>query len=125
MGMTRAKDHLELSYYISPDQPGVRPGPGRYLAAIPERLVQKEEGREQKVSLQQLKRQVQENIEKKKKEEIPPEQEADNPAPDTAGRRITHKKYGEGTVVREDDTAITINFDDYGEKEFLKMFLDI
>ena len=37
-------------------------------------------------------------------------------------RRVRHPKYGTGSVVREDDMMITVDFDDYGEKELMKMF---
>ena len=35
VGMTRAKEYLELSYYTSPDGPRVMPGPGRFLRLLP------------------------------------------------------------------------------------------
>ena len=37
-------------------------------------------------------------------------------------RRVSHEKYGAGTVIFENDDTITVHFDDYGEKELLKMF---
>ena len=40
----------------------------------------------------------------------------------TQKRRVRHPKYGTGSVVREDDMMITVDFDDYGEKELMKMF---
>lgn len=40
----------------------------------------------------------------------------------TQKRRVRHSKYGTGSVVREDDMMITVDFDDYGEKELMKMF---
>ena len=39
-----------------------------------------------------------------------------------ASRRVSHLKYGQGSVVSEDENTITVNFDDYGEKELLKAF---
>lgn len=36
--------------------------------------------------------------------------------------RVAHEKYGVGTVISENEDTITIRFDDYGEKELLKMF---
>ena len=44
VGMTRAKDYLELSYYIQPALPKVVPGESRYLQMIPERLVERVDG---------------------------------------------------------------------------------
>ena len=40
----------------------------------------------------------------------------------TEKRRVRHPKYGTGSVVREDDMMLTVDFDDYGEKELMKMF---
>ena len=40
----------------------------------------------------------------------------------TQKRRVRHPKYGTGSVVREDDMMIIVDFDDYGEKELMKMF---
>lgn len=40
VGMTRAKEYLELSYYTSPDGPRVMAGPSRFLRFLPERLVE-------------------------------------------------------------------------------------
>jgi DNA helicase II / ATP-dependent DNA helicase PcrA len=45
-----------------------------------------------------------------------------NEAVTTQKRRVRHPKYGTGSVVREDDMMITVDFDDYGEKELMKMF---
>ena len=45
VGMTRAKEYLELSWYISPDGPRVMPGPGRFLRFLPDRLVEYPEGK--------------------------------------------------------------------------------
>jgi len=36
-----------------------------------------------------------------------------------------HEKYGTGIIIKEDENIITINFDGYGEKEFLKAFGEI
>lgn len=37
-------------------------------------------------------------------------------------KKVTHKKYGEGKVVFEDENIIKVDFEGYGEKEFLKAF---
>ena len=36
--------------------------------------------------------------------------------------RVRHETYGYGKVVEEDDTMITVEFDGYGRKEFIKAF---
>ena len=47
---------------------------------------------------------------------------AGNETVTTEKRRVRHTKYGTGSVVREDDMMLTVDFDDYGEKELMKMF---
>ena len=59
VGITRAKDHLELSYYMNP-QERADPGESRYIRMIPPRLLEHDEDIGPAVSLQELKRQVQE-----------------------------------------------------------------
>ena len=43
VGITRAKEHLELSYYTSPGQYRAAPGPSRYLRMIPGNLIEGQE----------------------------------------------------------------------------------
>ena len=144
VGLTRAKESLELSYYTSPG-PRVLPGPGRYLSNFPESLVNRTsalEMRDRKEAaehLQNLKRMILEEREntfssepelaeaqKAEGEEIYKEADltGENLRTETsfASRRVSHLKYGQGSVVSEDENTITVNFDDYGEKELLKAF---
>lgn len=144
VGLTRAKESLELSYYTSPG-PRVLPGPGRYLSYFPESLVNRTsalEMRDRKEAaehLQNLKRMILEEREntfsseselaeaqKAEGEEIYKETDltGENLRTETsfASRRVSHLKYGQGSVVSEDENTITVNFDDYGEKELLKAF---
>lgn len=142
VGITRAKEHLELSYYTSPGQYRAASGPSRYLRMIPGNLIEgQEKDRESPAAhLQDLKRQIlaartnqSEHIELQEAGKI---SECKNPSANTETknlsleddmvttqkRRVRHPKYGTGSVVREDDMMITVDFDDYGEKELMKMF---
>ena len=142
VGITRAKEHLELSYYTSPGQYRAAPGPSRYLRMIPGNLIEgQEKDRESPAAhLQDLKRQIlaartnqSEHIELQEAGKI---SECKYPSANagiknlsleddmvtTQKRRVRHTKYGTGSVVREDDMMITVDFDDYGEKELMKMF---
>lgn len=115
VGITRAKEHLELSYYTSPGQYRAAPGPSRYLRMIPGNLIEGQERERESPAahLQDLKRQIlAERAEHKNT----------NEAVTTQKRRVRHPKYGTGSVVREDDMMLTVDFDDYGEKELMKMF---
>ena len=142
VGITRAKEHLELSYYTSPGQYRAAPGPSRYLRMIPGNLIEgQEKDRESSAThLQDLKRQI--LAERANQSEHRELQEAGkisggkNPSANTGTknisvgnetvttekRRVRHPKYGTGSVVREDDMMLTVDFDDYGEKELMKMF---
>ena len=139
VGITRAKEHLELSYYTSPGQYRAAPGPSRYLRMIPENLIEgQEKNRESSAThLQDLKRQIlaerAEHIELQEAGKISGGKNPSantgtknisvgNEAVTTQKRRVRHPKYGTGSVVREDDMMITVDFDDYGEKELMKMF---
>lgn len=139
VGITRAKEHLELSYYTSPGQYRAAPGPSRYLRMIPGNLVEgQEKDRESSAThLQDLKRQIlAERGEHRELQEAGKISGGKNPSANTgtknisAGnetvttekRRVRHPKYGTGSVVREDDMMLTVDFDDYGEKELMKMF---
>ena len=134
VGITRAKEHLELSYYTSPGQYRAAPGPSRYLRMIPENLI---EGRRRIGSLRQriyedLKRQIlaerairayrtagsRQNIRGKNPSANTGTKNisAGNETVTTEKRRVRHTKYGTGSVVREDDMMLTVDFDDYGEK---------
>ena len=142
VGITRAKEHLELSYYTSPGQYRAASGPSRYLRMIPGNLIEgQEKDRESPAAhLQDLKRQIlaartnqSEHIELQEAGKI---SECKYPSANagtknlsleddmvtTQKRRVRHPKYGTGSVVREDDMMITVDFDDYGEKELMKMF---
>ena len=142
VGITRAKEHLELSYYTSPGQYRAASGPSRYLRMIPGNLIEgQEKNRESPAAhLQDLKRQIlaartnqSEHIELQEAGKI---SECKYPSANTGTknlsleddmvtaekRRVRHPKYGTGSVVREDDMMVTVDFDDYGEKELMKMF---
>lgn len=139
VGITRAKEHLELSYYTSPGQYRAAPGPSRYLRMIPGNLVEgQEKDKESSAThLQDLKRQIlAERGEHRELQEAGKISGGKNPSANTETenisvgnetvttpkRRVRHPKYGIGSVVREDDMMLTVDFDDYGEKELMKMF---
>lgn len=127
VGMTRAKEYLELSYYTSPDGYRVLPGKSSYLKMIPGELLEEEKAEREEVfsaeeHLQQMKRLVQkeklaqkESVQREKDEKPLKEQKS-------GVVRVRHAKYGVGTVLKEDETMVTVCFDDYGEKELMKMF---
>lgn len=126
VGITRAKECLELSYYTNPDAVRIFPGKSRFLQMIPSELIE-EQGAESDapaLSLQELRRQV----------EVQREQSATVNASErkesfenilTTVRYATHPKYGKGMITAEDDVMITVQFEGYGEKEFVKAFSEL
>lgn len=95
VGMTRARDFLELSYYTQPGMPRVVPGESRYLQMIPQKLVERVE-----------------------QETVPEGQPV-------SCRRVRHAKYGVGTVIEESPESVTVDFGELGTKSFLKDFVSL
>ena len=117
VGMTRAKEELELSYYVNPREPGVSGEGSRYLLGIPPELLDWEEdvrkGRGEE-NLRKLGREVREELRKKK--------EAENMAPVL---RVRHRKYGEGILLSQNELTVEVEFPGYGRKQFLKALGEI
>ena len=137
VGMTRAKEYLELSYYTSPDGPRVMPGPGRFLRFLPERLVEApEDFREQRrdrgsaqAHLQDIKKQIEqarqkENVQVTESASMEQVVSRESGAVDITvrSRRVRHAKYGIGEIVEEKEMQIVVEFPDYGKKEFIRQF---
>jgi DNA helicase-2/ATP-dependent DNA helicase PcrA len=120
VGITRAKDYLELSYYTNPDYFRAAPGESRYIRMIPSHLIQNDAVQSAAVNLQELKKQILvEKLEKKKEE---PSVELVN---QISLKQVKHKKYGIGKVLREDKMIVEVEFENYGVKEFIKAFGDL
>ena len=129
VGMTRAKEYLELSYYTSPDGARVMAGPSRFLRFLPERLVDApEDFREQSRSresaqahLQEIKKQMEQTRQRAKEEQKKQTQTVHS---DENGRRkrVHHARYGRGIIIEENEMQITVEFEDYGKKEFIRQF---
>lgn len=107
VGMTRAKNYLEISYVTKPGIQGMTPYPSSYLSMIPTNLVSRdEEGKSTTLSeLMDILRQEREMKNEK-----------------TNIKRAKHEKYGTGRITYEDENIIKVEFEGYGEKEFSKMF---
>ncbi|WP_035381095.1 3'-5' exonuclease, partial [Fervidicella metallireducens] len=110
VGLTRAKNYIEISYHVKPSLQGVSPYMSPYITMIPQNLITKED-ESNSLNLSTLMNMLREEREKKRKEE--------------KVTRAKHPKYGEGIVVFEDENIIRVNFNAYGEKEFSKLFCPI
>jgi len=120
VGITRSKDYLELSYYTNPDYVRAVPGESRYISMIPSKLVQNDDVKSMDVNLQELKKQIQmakaaENM----------EDHAYEPPSPAKVCQVSHEKYGKGKVLKEDETMIEVEFENYGVKEFIKAFSEL
>ena len=123
VGLTRAKDCLELSYYTSPDELRVMPGPSGYLSMIPANLTSREEGDGAilaDVDMRALRREVREGQRGKAAGE------QDNAVIEgltvEQTQKVMHERYGVGVVESEDADTITVQFEAYGIKSFSKAF---
>lgn len=148
VGITRAKTHLELSYYTNPGIARVYGEPSPFLLRIPEHLVdwpKRPDPKNRAKNLQSLRRQVamqkmaaqmaarmevQPDVQRDVRKDMQPDVQRGVPESESeqsitteaTARRIRHAKYGEGTVVSESDMMIKAEFPGYGEKEFMKAF---
>lgn len=144
VGITRAKDYLEISYYTNPDFYRATAGESRFIRMIPRHLVQNDAVQSEAVNLQDLKKQIQKAKEEKKeavaeedfKEDTGSTQEAfeseaieveifeasENLA---SVKQVSHKKYGIGKVLKEDEMMLEVEFENYGVKEFMKAFSEL
>lgn len=121
VGMTRAREYLELSYYTSTDGPRILPGPSRFLRFLPERLAEYPEGKpegtrsrgEAQAHLQTIRKQV---------EQKKAEADTDEEKTEQHRKKVRHAKYGMGEIVEENDMQIVVEFADYGKKEFIRQF---
>lgn len=120
VGITRAKDYLELSYYTSPDDPRVMPGKSGYLSMIPARLLEAPDDAPGEADLQGYRRMILENRGKRGAQDVfGPERTEEASA---GAKRTLHPRYGEGVVESEDETSYTVGFAQYGTKIFSKDF---
>lgn len=110
VAVTRAKKYLEISYVTKPGLPGVSGYASPYLLMIPNELTKREDdfGHSTLTKLMDMLRE--ERVKKTEDENI---------------KTAEHEKYGLGRVIFEDEDIIKVEFDDYGEKEFSKMFCPI
>ncbi|MDD2978657.1 MAG: ATP-dependent helicase [Hespellia sp.] len=135
VGMTRAKDYLELSYYTSPEQVRVMPGESRYLRMIPEELVQSEKKVHEKVDLQKMRKEVEKSsmvqplamlfgvADEQGKSSLSERNSMGNGEPEE--RKVRHSKYGVGIITSEDETMVEAEFENYGKKQFVKAFSEL
>ena len=121
VGITRAKDALELSYYTNPGDPRIRPGAGEYLTMLPDSLIEYASAAAPQPDLQAFRRAILEN----RRNAFPaPAVAVETPATPQAEppRRVRHPRYGEGTIQSETADEITVDFGPYGDKTFSKDF---
>ncbi|NCB91648.1 MAG: ATP-dependent helicase [Clostridia bacterium] len=114
VGITRAKDELELSYYTNPGYYRAMPGESRYLKMLPEHLREDSKKDGAQTDLREMKKQIQQL-----------KQESESGNIEKPDKRVRHERYGVGTILEEDDSKIVVDFDDFGKKEFIKGFVQL
>ncbi|MEI6100787.1 MAG: ATP-dependent helicase [Eubacteriales bacterium] len=117
VGITRAMDTLELSYYTDPE-PRVMPGESPYLSVLPEHLVERVSKAHSSVNVQVIRHAVMDNR----------ANAANQPAkmpPAENNLKVRHPKYGLGRLVSEDNDMFTVLFEDYGEKKLARQFCQL
>lgn len=129
VGITRARNRLELSYYTNPGEPRVLGECSRYLRRIPKELLEWEELRgdeERRRNLRELRKEVLEfQKEKAAGKERKGLQDEAVEEKNTALKRAKHPKYGTGVLVAEDEMMVEVEFEGYGRKQFLKAFGEV
>ncbi|MDE5892798.1 MAG: ATP-dependent helicase, partial [Acetatifactor sp.] len=128
VGMTRAKDYLELSYYIQPALPKVVPGESRYLQMIPERLVERVDGSNMTGLVNELGKTGSDSEESEtgsENKELAGGESGDAAPGSATPRQVRHIKYGVGVVTGETEEKITVDFGELGSKSFMKDFVSL
>jgi DNA helicase-2/ATP-dependent DNA helicase PcrA len=122
VGITRAKDYLEISYHTSPEDFGVYSVPSPFLRLIPEELISSEDYGSRASNLSALRKEIKQNIDSKKADKAIAEAEGGDTEKELKEILVKHDKYGVGRVIKEDADNITVQFEVYGEKTFSKLF---
>lgn len=133
VGMTRARDYLELSYYTQPSLPKVVPGESRYLQMIPEQLVERVENNTMTDTVNMRKMMTSDAEEQEEGPEEGSEEESEEESECLLSRkqqqahpqRVRHEKYGMGIVTEESEDRITVDFGELGTKSFMKDFVKL
>lgn len=123
VGITRAKDDLEISYYTNPDDYRVFEGPSSFVDMLPSHLIEQEQSSPKEIDLQLIRKKVLVNQSiNDNTEDIKIEDEAHVKDQPCKANRVKHEKYGEGIIESEDQDSITVFFEGYGSKTFSKLF---
>ena len=131
VGITRARNHLELSYYTNPGEPGVLGSYSNYLKMIPEELLEWKEIRsdeEKRINLKELTRRAKEEIRKaeaQKAENVQEQKKESEKTENVQEQKAIHPKYGTGIVTSEDDMMVEVEFPNYEKKQFIKAFQEV
>lgn len=101
VALTRAKNNMEIAWHSQSSAWNAEEGPSYFLNAIPSTLIDRIENTKSEITI-------------KKFED--PQESIDSPW--KKGMKISHPKYGEGTVISSTDKEIICEFGKFGEKSF-------
>lgn len=130
VGITRAKDSLEISYCTMPDTAYALSAPSPYLYMLPANLTEWDNANEETDQtnvdpLQALRKLVKQQSEENKATVIEMLAKETERKSEDSTKIAIHAHYGEGIVVAEDEMTITVLFEGFGEKQFMKMFNEV
>lgn len=112
VGMTRARDHLELSVHTQPAHATAQPMPSSYLYAIPSALVHWIDGPQPAESQTTVSTLAIPGV------QALPSAPVASDVPWHAGQTVKHPRYGQGRVVRLQDDLVLVDFAKLGERSF-------
>ncbi|MFA8436850.1 MAG: ATP-dependent helicase [Marinifilaceae bacterium] len=101
VALTRARNHMEISWHTQSNAWNAQPGPSYFLNAIPSHLV--------------------ERIQTDAIQEEPEQKTEEQSIPNTTWQidiKVKHPKYGEGVILKSNAKEIVCEFGKFGEKSF-------
>lgn len=102
VALTRAKNHMEISWHTKSSAWNAQDGPSYFLNSIPSALVEK-------VSSVPVRNSVEENS---------PEVESNDGSKWKVGTKVKHPKYGTGEIKSCNEQDVVCDFGKFGEKSF-------
>jgi len=99
VALTRAKNHMEISWHSQNTAWNAEEGPSYFLNAIPSTLIERIEATKPKIIK-------------------PDEVQESNNSPWKKNMKISHPKYGKGIILSSTDKEIRCDFGKFGEKSF-------
>ncbi|MGQ1911310.1 ATP-dependent helicase [Marinifilum sp. RC60d5] len=102
VALTRARNHIEISWHTQSNAWNAQEGPSYFLNSIPSSLIERIENNTEKNVTKNIKKEIQNRSEEKW----------------TKGSKVKHPKYGKGIIVSCNNQDVVCDFGKFGEKSF-------